>query len=86
VGSYVKKNGFGHEDWNFNFNFASNGEMLGYTVARPSAELAGHISHARLRGRSNGLAIALRYRLAIIDQKAFGGRLGFKSPESVSAR
>jgi hypothetical protein len=40
VGEYVKENGFGHEDWNFNFSFASNGEMLGYTVARPAARLA----------------------------------------------
>lgn len=40
VGDYVKENGFGHEDWNFNFDFASNGSMLGYTVAHPSAKLA----------------------------------------------
>jgi hypothetical protein len=40
VGPYVKKNGFGYEDWNFNFSFASNGEMPGYTVAKPSVKLA----------------------------------------------
>ena len=40
VGSYIKQRGFGHEDWNFNYSFASKGEMLGYTVARPSAKLA----------------------------------------------
>lgn len=36
VGSYVAENGFGHEDWNFNFGFSHNGMMLGYTVAQPS--------------------------------------------------
>ena len=40
VGSYVKDHGFGHEDWNFNYSFESGGEMLGYTVARPSKDLA----------------------------------------------
>jgi hypothetical protein len=40
VGEYVKENGFGHEDWNFNFSLASNGEMLGYTVAHPAARLS----------------------------------------------
>lgn len=40
VGSHVKDSGFGHEDWNFNFDFASNGQMLGYTVARPATKLA----------------------------------------------
>jgi hypothetical protein len=30
--------------------------------------------------------IALKYRLAVIDQKTFGGQLGFESPESVVAR
>ena len=36
----VKEHGFGHEDWNFNFGFASNGQMRGYTVARPSRQMA----------------------------------------------
>lgn len=36
VGSYVKKHGFGHEDWNFNLDLAVEGQMLGYTVARPA--------------------------------------------------
>jgi hypothetical protein len=40
VGGYVMEHGFAHEDWNFNFGFASNGRMLGYTVARPSKKLA----------------------------------------------
>jgi hypothetical protein len=40
VGSYVMEHGFGHEDWNFNFGFAINGQMVGYTVARPSNKLA----------------------------------------------
>ena len=37
VGSYVRERGFGHEDWNFNYDFAFNGKMLGYTVAQPAA-------------------------------------------------
>jgi hypothetical protein len=41
VGSYVKAHGFGYEDWNFNFDLASNGKMLGYTVARPSTKFVG---------------------------------------------
>jgi hypothetical protein len=41
VGNYVTVHGFGHEDWNFNFSFAHDGQMLGYTVARPAAKLAG---------------------------------------------
>lgn len=36
VGDYVRENGFGHEDWNFNLNLAADGNMLGYTVARPA--------------------------------------------------
>jgi hypothetical protein len=40
VGDYVKTHGFGHEDWNFNFGLAFDGQMLGYTVARPSSKLA----------------------------------------------
>ena len=34
VGDYVRKHGFGHEDWNFNFDLADNGQMLGYTAAK----------------------------------------------------
>ena len=34
VGDYVRKHGFGHEDWNFNFDLAANGQMLGYTAAK----------------------------------------------------
>jgi len=41
VGEYVSENGFGHEDWNFNFDFAFEDKMLGYTVARPSQKLVG---------------------------------------------
>jgi hypothetical protein len=40
-GDYVKKNGFGHEDWNFNFDFAVDGVMQGFTVARPGAQSLG---------------------------------------------
>lgn len=39
VGEYVKENGFGHEDWNFNFGLVFEGRMLGYTVARPAQNL-----------------------------------------------
>ena len=41
VGSYVAENGFGHEDWNFNFDLAHDGMMLGYTVAQPAQQFAG---------------------------------------------
>jgi hypothetical protein len=41
VGSYVAENGFGHEDWNFNFDFSHKGMMLGYTVAQPAKRFAG---------------------------------------------
>ena len=41
VGEYVAEHGFGHEDWNFNFDLATNGRMLGYTVARPAKSAAG---------------------------------------------
>lgn len=41
VGEYVHKNGFGHEDWNFNLDLARDGEMLGYTVANPSRKYLG---------------------------------------------
>jgi HNH endonuclease len=41
VGEYVRAQGFGHEDWNFNFGLASDEGMIGYTVARPSSKLKG---------------------------------------------
>ena len=41
VGEYVRENGFGHEDWNFNFDLASSGKMRGYTVARPAQRFLG---------------------------------------------
>lgn len=41
MGQYVRENGFGHEDWNFNFDLALNGKMLGYTVAIPSLREVG---------------------------------------------
>jgi 5-methylcytosine-specific restriction endonuclease McrA len=41
VGEYVQENGFGHEDWNFNFSLARDGMMLGYTVARPAKKFLG---------------------------------------------
>ena len=41
VGDYVNKNGFGHEDWNFNFDLAIDGHMLGYTVANPAKKYIG---------------------------------------------
>jgi HNH endonuclease len=49
VGDYVNKHGFGHEDWNFNFELTVDGQMLGYTVATPAQE---HI------GESFGLILA----------------------------
>jgi hypothetical protein len=41
VGRHVADNGFGHEDWNFNFDFSQKGMMLGYTVAQPAQNFAG---------------------------------------------
>lgn len=41
VGDYVNKHGFGHEDWNFNFDLAVEGNMLGYTVANPAKKYIG---------------------------------------------
>jgi HNH endonuclease len=41
VGEYVNEHGFGHEDWNFNFDLAVDGHMLGYTVANPAKKYIG---------------------------------------------
>lgn len=41
VGRYVREHGFGHEDWNFNFDLAAEGKMLGYTVANPAKKFVG---------------------------------------------
>lgn len=38
VGDYVRENGVGHEDWNFNFNLQKRGRMLGYTAANVGAK------------------------------------------------
>lgn len=35
-GEYVQKNGFGHEDWNFNKNLVIDGFLYGYCYYRPS--------------------------------------------------
>jgi hypothetical protein len=37
-GEYVQKNGFGHEDWNFNTALTNNGYMFGYFYHRPSED------------------------------------------------
>jgi 5-methylcytosine-specific restriction enzyme A len=36
-GDYVKKNGFGHEDWNFNNKYTVDGLMYGYCFYEPTA-------------------------------------------------
>ncbi|WP_206631303.1 hypothetical protein, partial [Mesorhizobium sp. M7A.F.Ca.MR.362.00.0.0] len=41
VGSFVHEHGFGHEDWNFNIDFAIDGQVLGYTVALPAKKYEG---------------------------------------------
>ncbi|RWB76261.1 MAG: hypothetical protein EOQ42_10325 [Mesorhizobium sp.] len=41
VGSYVHEHGFGHEDWNFNIDFAIDGQVVGYTVALPAKKYEG---------------------------------------------
>ena len=35
-GTYVKENGFGHEDWNFNKNLLIEGNIYGYCYYRPA--------------------------------------------------
>ena len=35
-GQYVKDNGFGHEDWNFNKNLTIDGNMYGYCYYHPA--------------------------------------------------
>jgi 5-methylcytosine-specific restriction enzyme A len=37
-GEYVQKNGFGHEDWNFNYEFAINEHIYGYAYYSPTLE------------------------------------------------
>jgi len=37
-GKYVKENGFGHEDWNFNFELAVAGHIYGYAYYTPSPD------------------------------------------------
>jgi 5-methylcytosine-specific restriction protein A len=37
-GEYVQKNGFGHEDWNFNHDLSINGHLYGYCYYRPAYE------------------------------------------------
>ena len=39
-GEYVKENGFGHEDWNFNRNLAICDHIYGYAYRQPSAAKA----------------------------------------------
>lgn len=36
MGQYVRDNGFGHEDWNFNFGLAEKGYINAYSYARPA--------------------------------------------------
>jgi len=36
-GEYVRENGFGHEDWNFNFDLSIRGHIYGYAYYEPSA-------------------------------------------------
>jgi hypothetical protein len=36
-GEYVQKNGFGHEDWNFNQKLSIKGHLYGYCYYRPSS-------------------------------------------------
>jgi predicted HNH restriction endonuclease len=37
-GEYVQKNGFGHEDWNFNKSHLIGGQIYGYCYYRPNKE------------------------------------------------
>ncbi len=37
-GKHVQENGFGHEDWNFNFDLAIDGYLYGYAYYHPVAE------------------------------------------------
>src|SRR5688572_11609401 len=36
--SYVGKNGFGHEEWNFNTNDLIDGKVYGYSYYRPNED------------------------------------------------
>lgn len=40
-GKYVRENGFGHEDWNFNLDLAIDGHIYGYAYYEPSNAKAG---------------------------------------------
>ncbi|MBW4984854.1 HNH endonuclease [Mameliella sp. CS4] len=40
-GDYVKQNGFGHEDWNFDLSLARDGFHYGYTSATPPRDQIG---------------------------------------------
>ena len=44
-GEYVKENGFGHEDWNFNRDLAIREHIYGYAYYSPSAAKAGDRFH-----------------------------------------
>jgi len=37
-GDYVKKNGFGHEDWNFNYELAIDEYIYGYAYYKPKPQ------------------------------------------------
>lgn len=37
-GDYVKENGFGHEDWNFNYDLAVHDNIYGYAYYEPVAQ------------------------------------------------
>ena len=41
-GEYVRENGFGHEDWNFNLDLAIREYIYGYAYYEPSAAKAGN--------------------------------------------
>lgn len=50
VGDFVSEYGFGHEDWNFNFNLTNADQILGYTAALPAE---------RYKGDTFGLVMAI---------------------------
>lgn len=58
-GSYVEDHGFGHEDWNFNLNYAQDGQVFGHTAAKPAKGLVGKKFSVLLFERINGVLVGV---------------------------
>jgi hypothetical protein len=78
---YVGQNGFGHEDWNFNFDLAIGDYIYGYTYYSPSAEkwgdqfsiaFATYVDHC---WRLVGFYLDAEYAPPPSDPKVLGSKL-----------